>query len=122
MKSIEFLLYESFIFIWNNEFDKGIEILNKCNEMISSNETDFEKKNMDDVLILLLSKRQYFSVLNFFKETKNSAMEKFKPIYYALMTYMKDAYPNEILRMGSELEELVNEVIAKVEKWAIDYK
>lgn len=39
-----------------------------------------------------------------------------KPIWYALMYYMQDQYPNEYLRMGEELEETVKEIIDRVEK------
>ena len=32
------------------------------------------------------------------------------------MTYMQDEYPNEIKKMGSELQESVNEIINNVEE------
>jgi hypothetical protein len=35
---------------------------------------------------------------------------------------MKEQYPNEILRMGSELTETVNEVLEKVKSFALIYK
>ena len=49
-----------------------------------------------------------FEKLDFIKE-------KLKPTWYALMTYMQDEYPNEIKKMGSELEESVNEIIKNIE-------
>lgn len=38
----------------------------------------------------------------------------FKPHYYALMYFLKDEYPNEYLRMGDELKETVEELIAEI--------
>jgi hypothetical protein len=34
---------------------------------------------------------------------------------------MRDEHPIEYLRMGSELKETVEEIIAKIEQMAIDY-
>ena len=45
--------------------------------------------------------------------------ERYKPIWYALMSLMQDDFPNEIKKMGSELVETVDEVleeIARLEK------
>jgi len=47
--------------------------------------------------------------------------DRFKPIYYALMTYMKEEYPDEVSKMGSELEEPVKDVIKEIEQMAVDY-
>ena len=41
--------------------------------------------------------------------------DRFKPIYYALMYFMKDKYPNEYLKVGAELKETVEEVIKEIE-------
>ena len=37
------------------------------------------------------------------------------------MYEMQDEHPNEYLRMGEELEETVQEIIAKVEQMRVDY-
>ena len=39
---------------------------------------------------------------------------RYKPVWYALMSLMQDEYPNEIKKMGSELKESVveNRVVA----------
>jgi len=47
---------------------------------------------------------------------------KFKPLYYALMHYLKDEYPNEFIKMGKELEQPVKEVIENIERMREDYK
>ncbi len=48
--------------------------------------------------------------------------EKFKPIYYALMHYLKDEYPNEYLKMGDELKQPVADVMKRVEEMKVLYK
>ncbi|MEM6801670.1 MAG: hypothetical protein AAF696_09730, partial [Bacteroidota bacterium] len=66
-----------------------------------------------------LAKGRYRELSSIFKNKDMIAFHK--PIYYALMYYMQDEYPNEYLRMGEELEETVQEIIAKVEQMRIDY-
>lgn len=113
-------LYKSFVLIWDNQINNGVKMLEQCMVENSINEREFQE--IENILLLLLSKKQYHLVYNYFLDSEILLKEKFKPIYYCLMTFLKEEYPNEILRMGSELEEPVKEVIAKVEKWAIDYK
>ncbi|MFT4761904.1 MAG: hypothetical protein ACI9LN_003887 [Saprospiraceae bacterium] len=38
-----------------------------------------------------------------------------------LMYYLQDKYPNEYLRMGDELKETVEELIAQIEKLREEY-
>ncbi|MDY7033477.1 MAG: hypothetical protein SVY10_16415 [Thermodesulfobacteriota bacterium] len=47
--------------------------------------------------------------------------DKFKPIYYAVMHFMKKEFPDEYLKMGGELKETVDEVIEKINLLAKDY-
>lgn len=39
-----------------------------------------------------------------------------KPVYYALMHYMKDEFPFEYLKAGDELKDTVDEIVAQIEK------
>jgi hypothetical protein len=68
---------------------------------------------MIDYFLLLLAKKQFNSAHKLFLEFP-ILEQQFKPIYYALMYFMKDEYPKEYLKMGSELEETVNEIFIKV--------
>ncbi|MCB9231430.1 MAG: hypothetical protein H6581_07200 [Bacteroidia bacterium] len=80
--------------------------------------------NLDDVFLQLLAKKEFSQLANFFTSPQGEALhlkDRFKPIWYALMYYMQDEYPNEYLKMGPELEETVKEIIAEVEKRAVDY-
>ncbi|MGB1243778.1 MAG: hypothetical protein ACPG49_14730, partial [Chitinophagales bacterium] len=55
------------------------------------------------------------------KAQKLHLKDRFKPIYYALMHFLKNKYPTEYLRMPPELKETVEEIIAKVEQMRVDY-
>jgi benzoyl-CoA reductase/2-hydroxyglutaryl-CoA dehydratase subunit BcrC/BadD/HgdB len=50
-----------------------------------------------------------------------SYTDRFKPIYFALMYFMQDEFPNEYRRMGEELHETVEEVIEKINRLSADY-
>jgi len=65
---------------------------------------------------LLIAKHQYHIAYNLFHEEKLKLKTQLKPIYYALMHFMKDEYPNEYLKMGSELKEPVEQIIGKILK------
>jgi hypothetical protein len=69
----------------------------------------------------LLSKGQYDYLHSLFNEEGSQLKDRFKPIWYALMYFMQDKYANEYLKMGEELRETVEEIIAKVEQMAIEY-
>ena len=83
---------------------------------------DFLKEYLtdaNDYLIFALAKKQYPLLLNYFNGEQGKAAktkEKLKPIWFALMYYLQDDYPNEYLKMGGEFKETVEEIIAEVEK------
>jgi TPR repeat protein len=108
------------ILLWNNEIMKAFETA--C-EFLSKPET-FEKYTEDIGLffILLMAKKQYHLTLKLFEENTNHLKDRYKPIYYALMYFLKDEYPNEYLKMGSELKETVEEIIKKIGEMEKDYE
>jgi|TARA_R110002033_G_scaffold20278_4_gene51253 DNA-binding transcriptional ArsR family regulator len=74
---------------------------------------------VNSYIIELLGKKQYYLAKKLFEIEEYDLKEKLKPTWYALMTYMQDEYPNEIKKMGAELEESVKDVIEIVEKLKI---
>src|SRR5665648_292268 len=110
----------SCILLWHNEIERAIEI---SGEFLSKEESYTEfSKDMELFLLLLLAKKQYHYVLNLFKENKFDIQDRYKPIYYALMSLMQNEFPDEIKRMGSELEETVQEILNQIEKLSKDYE
>jgi len=109
----------SVILMWNNEIEESLKI---GKELMANKEyievfTDL----LNEFFILLLAKKQYYAALKIFNENPFDLKERLKPVYYALMYFLKDDYPNEYKKMGAELKETVEEIINKVRQWEKDY-
>lgn len=113
-------LYFSIILLWNNDIEEALNISKYFLEDIKIYEESESILNL--FLLFLLAKRQYNFAYKLFKENKFNIKDRYKPVYYALMHFMKDQYPNEYKKMGSELKETVEEVIKEVKQLEIDYK
>ncbi|SEK17590.1 winged-helix domain-containing protein [Parapedobacter koreensis] len=114
-------LYGLFISVWTGEYE-NIE-----KELIDIQRDDLFKDNgrehlvFNEILLLLMSRKQYHIALNVFNNFKNLE-GLFKPTYYALMTFLKDEYPNEIIKMGNELKEPVDDILKTISEMENDYK
>ena len=107
------------ILLWNNEIQRAIEI---SNHFLKTE--DALERFSDDVvlfLMLLMAKKQYHLALNIFRENPHHLKDRFKPVYYALMHFLTDEFPNEHKKMGGELEETVKEIIEKLKQMENDY-
>ncbi|MGD2092969.1 MAG: ATPase [Candidatus Aminicenantes bacterium] len=102
-----------------NEIEKAIDMFNK---FIESEETLNLDKELESILLFLLAKRQFHFTYKLFKENKFDIKDKFKPIYYALVYFMRDTYPDEYKKMGPELKLTVEEIIKKIKQLSIDYQ
>lgn len=110
---------KALVSIWDDNFTSGFEYSEKY---FQSDYLQEPFSSITDLLpLLLLSKKQYHFTHKLFQNEKFNLKERLKPIYYALMHYMKDEYPNEYLRMGEELKQPVEDVMKKVEEMAVDY-
>ncbi len=108
------------ILLWNDQIDKALEVAG----VFLENEDAYINFTSDirDFLILLIAKKQYHETLKIFNENPFDLKERYKPVYYALMNFLKDDYPNEYRKMGSELKETVDEIIERINQMAKDYK
>ena len=119
----ELLIYDSFIKIWNSEYDLGLDHLRQFLKGINKKDSkNYQDRILNKTFLLLLSRKQFHSVLNIFETKEFNLKNKLNPIYYALMHYLKDEYPNEILKMGEELKQPVEDIMKRVEEMAIEYK
>jgi hypothetical protein len=109
----------SVILLWHDEIEKAIEVSKK----FMDNEESYKQFSSDIELfiLMLIAKKQYHYVLKLFKENKFNLFDKYKPIYYALMHLMQDEFPDEIKKMGDELEETVNEILEQINKLSQKY-
>ena len=111
------------IFLWNEQYQESVEsIIETINheEYSEDIEEQWFMNGMYNYFLLLLAKKQYHLALELFTEHKQLKTQ-FKPMYYALMVLLKDQYPKESLKMGSELTDTVDEVLAGVEWYAEKY-
>jgi tetratricopeptide (TPR) repeat protein len=77
-----------------------------------------EKRAIKNYILVLLFSKQYTKALKFFDDNKLLKRE-YKSFYYALITLIQDRdskYSLELKKMGSELQETVNEVLDYVKQ------
>ena len=108
------------ISLWSNEFEKVLE----ASEVFLNNKNFIEESTEDlsNFLLLLIAKKQYHLALKIFTNNPFHLKDRLKLVYYALMSFMKVEYPNEYLKMGSDLKQTVDEIINKINQLEIDYK
>ncbi len=66
-------------------------------------------------IVELIAKGQLYQAKKFFEMPEFELKERFKPLWYALMTLMQKEFPEEIKKMGSELQESVDEILKQIE-------
>ena len=108
--------------LWNNKIEDAL----KVSKIFFNDPKSFDDfyDDISDFLLLLIAKEAYKEAYELFSSPKNQTLKlkhKFKPLYFALMFYMKEEHPLEFLKMGSELKETVEEVIQKIEEKRLDY-
>jgi len=111
-------LIQASVSLWNEEFslsyEKFIEHLDRKNHLKLEDNEDF-------YLTMLISKGQHYQAKKFLEMPEYQLKERYKPIWYALMTLMQDEFPHEIKKMGSELSESVDEVLKEIEIYKEKY-
>lgn len=115
------LIYQSISLIWIGKYQKARDILNSKGFLEESLKSESLLEDLNDALLLLLAKHQYHLVLDLFSKNEN-LKEVLKPTYYALMTLIKDEYPNEIIKMGEELTQPVTDILERIEEMKDEYK
>ena len=109
----------STVLLWAEEFSASYE---KFIELLEYDEFLEYEGDMILYLNLLISKGQYYKAKEFFELPKYQLKDRYKPIWYALMTLMQDEFPNEIKKMGSELKQSVSEILEVIEEYKSRYK
>jgi len=110
----------SMTLLWDNNIGEAYNIAQAFIKDLNSIEMLNEEINL--FWMLLLAKKQYHLTLKLFNENPHNLKDRFKPIYYALMYFMQDEYPNEYRKMGGELKQTVEEIIEKIRQLEKDYQ
>ena len=128
-ENLPFMSLYTIYCLWNNELEKFIEVIDKVfvKQLLSQppmskvelSEDMIRITFFEDILLFLLAKNQYETILNILD--KFGIKEYFKPIYYATVSLLKDERQQEYLRMGPELKGTVDEILQKVEEYRVNY-
>ena len=121
-----FLIEESFfstytlalIMLWNDEMEESYF---KFEDFLEY-ENALESEN-DIILyfILLIAKGQLYKAKELLEIPKYQFKDRYKPIWYVLMTLMKNDFPTEIKKMGSELNQSVSEILYVIDLFKKKY-
>jgi len=107
------------VLLWNNEIDEALKI---GKELLENKDFFYRHpSNCKEYLLMLMAKKQYYAALKLFEESPFELKDRLKPVYYALMYFLKDDYPNEFIKMGDELKQTVEEIIKVILQWEKDY-
>ena len=107
------------ILLWNEKFAESYVKFEEWMEYEGALES---LNDISEYLNLLISKGQYYKAKEYFENEKYQLKDKLKPIWYALMTLMQDEFPNEIKKMGSELQTSVDDILKTIEQLKQKYK
>ena len=112
------------IALWNDEIIEAKEAMQELlQNWIFETEVELLNKILmnekTEILLFFLVKDQTNLVDQWLQEF--DLREQFKPLYYTLMHLMKDKYPDAYLRMGPEMQETVEEMLAEIEALRIKY-
>ena len=110
----------SLILLWSNKIDKAIEI----STVLFNNKIMISEFTLGIQLLInmLIAKEQYNFAYKLFEKDKHNLKDRLKPVYYALMHFMQDKYPDEIKKMGEELNETVQNIVDHILELREKYK
>lgn len=101
------------IYLWNEMLEESIEYFEKAMEDTGFAEDRENTSTLINYFIELIGKKHFNSALKLLNE--QNLKELLKPIYYVLMHYMKKDFPDEYLKMGGEIKDVVEEIIKEID-------
>ncbi len=113
----------AFILLWNDQLtSQSLFFLDESEKLKQLLHDSNEDKvgniltSIVDYLNLLIAKEQYNLAISLFENDNGLELKQVvKPVYYALMNYMKKEFPREYLKAGEELKETIGEIIDVIE-------
>ncbi len=107
--------------LWGGKYSEAFTSLQKVLSVIDLN--NFGSVFSDTLLFLAASGQTAYS-LQLFEDkqhTKLNLQDHFKPVYYALLSKTGPTRADDFKRMGPELKETVNEILAAIKELEIRY-
>jgi len=116
------------VLLWANRYEESFSCIRDAQSQIvrifSDSDEDYKQyliSELTNYLVLSIAKGQMEMAQELFKLETVDYKQILKPVYYAMMNFMTDDYPNEHLKPGSELKETINEIIMDIEKKRVNY-
>ena len=119
--SLHVSIFKAFIYLWFDDFDQLMKVLENLRKTgLYFKDDPIEIDFFEQFLLLLIKKDQLEIVYKLMKDYVHLQVI-FKPLYYATVSLLQDERRQEYLRMGPELQGIVDEILAKVEEYRIKY-
>jgi len=104
--------------IWNDRIEESITVIKSIiDDIIDSLTNNKNEEYVEDIVegltgyfIFLISRGQLNACYELFCLNDNKLKDILRPIFYSLMGFMKEEFPNEYLKAGKELQETINEI------------
>ncbi|MBD1206813.1 MAG: AAA family ATPase [Ignavibacteria bacterium] len=119
---------ESLFFLYYHSINNNLENISPYIEAVVSIEsTDFVHKEnwfaitsiTSSIILKLLIDKQYQSAIRLFQN--DELKESIKILWYVTLHFVKEQYPDEYLRMGSEFSDKTQQIIQIIENVHIDF-
>jgi TPR repeat protein len=104
--------------LWHDRYGESVQTFR---QFLEFEPFDRFESNITLYLVFLLAKRQHHLLLELFNDEQYRLRERCKPVYYALMQRMRAEFPKEYKKMGEELRQTVEEILAEADKMAQKY-
>ena len=102
------------VLLWNNDIEKAVDVFE---QHLFKEENVLENVwHLTDVMTFFLAKKQYNYLYKLFEKNEFNIKERYKPVYYALLSFMGEKHSDELKKMGPELRETVDEIIERVKE------
>jgi TPR repeat protein len=99
--------------LWNDEIQEAIKVYESVfDSEEQQKEVDFY---INRILLMLMAKKQYSFAYRLFQENRYDIRDKYKPVYYGLLSLMGEKYSDELKKMGDEVKESVQDVLKEVD-------
>jgi len=104
-----------------SEYSKNSKMMEISEQAFTLQEVVQNPLELKALMLLLISAKQFNFLYNQFKKPELNLMKYARPYWYVLMWFMKDQYPGEYEKVGSEIKETVDEIIREIQE-AMDSK
>ena len=96
------------VLLWNEKIKEAYEVaLDFLKKPLNTDDYMLEVSDVLDYFLVFKQKHLLYKIFTMDEQW----IDRYKPVYYALMNEMQDEYPKEYLKMTEELQEPVKEIL-----------